>query len=343
MQKTRPPQSRVTIYEIAQQAGVSSSTVARVLRGDVKETWKSTALRADHIRQLAKDMGYRTNWRARAFSERRTWTVGLITTQRISVFDGVHAEFLAGFNDTLGEGGYHLMLLKVESDMFEEVMLGSRLDGFAMLEFMPEKTRSILRQSALPSVLLNSDADPTLERIVVDEFGGGYQAAQHLLELGHRDIGFYVNVDAWSHYSIDERRRGIDTALQEAGVPRARFLRLTHEDMVAQLVDPTARPSALICYSHAEAIPVMSDLHARGIVIPTQLSMISFNDVYPSADLCPPLTTVAYDAQRLGKLGAQLLLRRINQAQGEVRPPRTHTLKNRLTVRASTAPATNLA
>ncbi|MEM8495914.1 MAG: LacI family DNA-binding transcriptional regulator, partial [Planctomycetota bacterium] len=60
---TSAPNSKVTIYEIAQKAGVSSSTVARVLRGDSKETWKSTARRAERIRQLAKDMGYRANWR----------------------------------------------------------------------------------------------------------------------------------------------------------------------------------------------------------------------------------------------------------------------------------------
>ncbi|MEM7577670.1 MAG: LacI family DNA-binding transcriptional regulator [Planctomycetota bacterium] len=331
--------SKVTIYEIAQKAGVSSSTVARVLRGETKETWKSTARRADRIRKLAKDMGYRTNWRARSFSEKRTWTIGLLHTESIRILHGVHTEFVNGFNDTLSNRGYHLVLLKVESDQFDDMVLGSRLDGCAMFEFLPEKARAVLRESQLPAVLLNSDADPTLERIIVDDVGGGYQAARHLIELGHRRLGYYVNEDAQAHYSIADRQRGIDQALSEAGLPKLASHHVSHEAMVERLADPHERPTGLICYSHHEAFPMLSALQTLNLRVPKQVSVVGFNDVYPCDKLSPALTTIAVNARRLGKVGAQLLLRRIQHPQATALPAHAYTLKHHLTIRDSTGPA----
>lgn len=336
---TSAPNSKVTIYEIAQKAGVSSSTVARVLRGDSKETWKSTARRAERIRQLAKDMGYRANWRARAFSEKRTWTIGLLNTEEKRFFEGVHTEFVNGFNETLSNRGFHLLLLKVESKQFDDVILGSRIDGCAMFEFLPEHARGVLAQSQLPAVLLNCDDDPTLERIIVDDVDGGYQAAKHLIELGHRQLDFYVNVDAQAHDSISDRQRGIDAALREARLPKLRRHHVSHEEIVARLEDPTQRPTALICYSHHEAIPVLSALQTLKVSVPDEMSVVGFNDVYPCDKLSPPLTTISYDAFRLGKVGAQLLLRQIQAPDSITQPANAYTLKHHLTLRASTGPA----
>ncbi|MEM1026821.1 MAG: LacI family DNA-binding transcriptional regulator [Planctomycetota bacterium] len=334
--KTTSANPKVTIYEIAQKAGVSSSTVARVLRGDSKETWKSTARRAERIRKLAKEMGYRANWRAKAFSEKRTWTIGLLNTEEKHFFEGVHTEFVNGFNDTLSNRGYHLLLLKVESDQFADVILGSRLDGCAMFEFLPEPARGVLAESQLPAVLLNCDDDPTLERIIVDDVHGGYQAAQHLIELGHRQLDFYVNVEAQAHASIPDRQLGINAALRDAGLPKLRSHHVSHEEMVARLADPAQRPTGLICYSHHEAIPMLSALQTLNLCVPDEISVLGFNDVYPCDKLSPPLTTISYDAFRLGKVGAQLLLRQIQAPDTIDQPANAYALKHHLTLRAST-------
>jgi LacI family transcriptional regulator len=79
----------VTIYEIAKRAGVSSTTVARVLRGDVRESYRKGAETARRVRAIAKEMGYRPNLRARAFSRRRTRSVGLVYNEHLSIFSGV--------------------------------------------------------------------------------------------------------------------------------------------------------------------------------------------------------------------------------------------------------------
>lgn len=86
----------VTIYEIATRAGVSSSTVARVLRGDAREASQRSAETARRIRAIANELGYRQNLRARAFSRRCTRTIGLVYDEHVSVFDGVNAAICNG-------------------------------------------------------------------------------------------------------------------------------------------------------------------------------------------------------------------------------------------------------
>lgn len=327
--------SKVTIYEIAREAGVSSSTVARVLRGDVKETWKSTAKRAERIRKLAHEMGYRTNWRARAFSEQRTRTVGFVSTSRIDILEGVHGHFMSGFNTTLHAQNYQLLFVHTESDQFEDIMLGSRLDGCALFEHLPDRAREVVQQSGMPTVLLNNAADPEFERIVIDEIGGGYQAAKHLIDLGHTQVAFYVNVDADRHYSIAQRYEGVNAAMREAGLPEATFYELDDEGMDAVLASAD-RPTGLVCYSHAEALPVLCSLYRMGLRVPDAISLVCFNDVYPTQVTCPPLTTISHDSRRLGKVGAQLLLRRIHGDQPTT--PRSYTLKNQTVPRQSSGP-----
>lgn len=326
-----------TIYEIAKHAGVSSSTVARVLRGDVKEAWPSTARRAARIRKLADEMGYRTNWRARAFSEQRTWTVALFYPESHRVTDGIHGDIVEGLNSTLQSKGYSLMLMPVENEHFESTVKGSRLDGYATLgQGFTGSTRELLDGSGLPEVILNSEHAPDLASVVVDEFGGGYAAAKHLLELGHREIGFYLNAEADWHYSIDGRRNGVDAAMREFGLDHGPdFYRVDHHGIEAVLRDPEKRPTAMICYSHFEANPVLSVMYQLNLRIPDAMSVVGFNDVRGEAT-SPPLTTVSYDGHRMGKLAAQLLLRRIG---GDVRQDsRCLTIKHHLTVRSSTAP-----
>ncbi len=334
---TRP---KPTIYEIAERAGVSSSTVARVLRGDVKETWKSTARRAEQIRRIAEEMGYRPNWRARALSTQRSWTMGLLYTRRIEIFDGVHGQIVTGFNDQLRGEGYQLLLLPVESKQFEDVVLGSRLDGCAMLaRHLPEKPADFLRRSGMPSVLLNGRSKLLEHRVEVDDYEGGFAAAQHLLELGHRRINLFVNESAEVHYSIDDRRRGVDAALRQAGIPADDFYhRVPLEEMARRLVDPTRRPTGLICYSHAEAVPILSALYEHQVRVPDAISVVAFNDVYPAAVSAPPLTTVSFDPEQLGRTGAKMLLRRFEGDEISQGESTVYTLKHRLTVRASTGP-----
>src|SRR3990172_5634169 len=104
----------VTIYEIAERAGVSSSTVARILRGDIKESHRRSAETAQRIRRLAREMGYRTNLRARAFSRGRTHGIGLLYTDDAWIFEGMNTEVVSSLVRALQRAGCHLVFAPID-------------------------------------------------------------------------------------------------------------------------------------------------------------------------------------------------------------------------------------
>jgi LacI family transcriptional regulator len=128
----------VTIYEIAELAGVSSSTVARILRGDVKESHRRSAETAKRIRRLAREMGYRTNLRARAFSRGRTHGIGLLYTDDAWIFEGMNTQVVNSLVRSLQRSKYHLVFAPIDaSGAWEEIVLGGQIDGGVVFQSLP--------------------------------------------------------------------------------------------------------------------------------------------------------------------------------------------------------------
>src|SRR3954462_7790963 len=153
----------VTIYQIAELAGVSSSTVARILRGDVKESHRRSVETAKRIRKLAREMGYRPNLRARAFSRGRTHGIGLLYTDDAWIFEGMNTQVVNSLVRALQRAGYHLVFAPIdETGSWEEIVLGGQIDGGVVFQTLPSKVRDALRKRALPLVLLGDNCDPSV-------------------------------------------------------------------------------------------------------------------------------------------------------------------------------------
>jgi len=328
----------VTIYDIARQAGVSSSTVARVLRGDTKGDRKDSAVRAAHIRRIADELGYRPNLRARAFSERRTKGVGLLYTDDRWVFEGVNDKVVQGLVEELRSHGHHLLLMPIDDrGEWEEVVLGGHVDGCVTFQYLPEEVRRSIRKANLPCVLLGDNSDPEMSRIVVDDHGGAYSAARHLISLGHRRIGLFVHRDVKPHCSIEERRKGFEAAVADHGV-EGEFWHSSEADVVDVLLRRSNRPTGLICYSDLESTLIMHAMWQYGIQIPHQLSLIGFNEKFATEFMTPPLTTVGFDANRIGEAGAELIVRGLAGEDLEgAAEKKVIQIKTKLIVRGSTA------
>lgn len=327
-----------TIYDIARQAGVSSSTVARVLRGDTKGDRKDSAERAARIRQIADSLGYRPNLRARAFSEQRTKGVGLLYTDDAWVFEGVNDKVLQGLVRELRKHDHHLLLVPVdEGGDWEELLLGGHVDGCVTFQPLSEPVRNGLRQAALPCVLLGDNSDTDLPHIVVDDVAGSYSAARHLIALGHRRIGLYVHNTVKPHCSIQERFQGFETAMTEEGL-EPNFWHCSEDEMISVLTRGGARPTGLICYSDLESTLIGHAMWQYGLKIPADLSLIGFNDKFATKYMTPPLTTVGFDANQIGTLGAELIIRNLtSESLAENQPPASIQVKTQLIVRGSTA------
>jgi LacI family transcriptional regulator len=327
----------VTIYEIAERAGVSSSTVARILRGDVKESHRRSVETAKRIRRLANEMGYRPNLRARAFSRGRTHGIGLLYTDDAWIFEGMNTEVVGSLVRALQRAAYHLVFAPIDSSgAWEEIVLGGQIDGGVVFQSLPDKVRDTLRERKLPLVLLGDNSDSTLSQVVVDDFAGAYAATKHLIGLGHEQILMFVHHTVKPHCSIHQRLAGYQQALSECGLHPRECVLAPEEDAIDILVHGDPRPTAIVCYSNLEATLIVHAMWQYGVSIPGELSVIGFNDMFATRYMTPPLTTVGYDAAKVGELGAQLVLKQIESSEDA--EPSVLTVKPKLHVRSSTGP-----
>jgi DNA-binding LacI/PurR family transcriptional regulator len=157
------------------------------------------------------------------------------------------------------------------------------------------------------------------------------------LDLGHRDIIFYFFEYDRSHYSVSERRAGFEAALVEAGIdPSGRFWRHEKAEDAAPLFAAKRLPTGVVCYSHFESLAVTHGMWSRGVRVPEDISVVGFNDLTAMRYLTPPLTTIRFDTNEIGRLGADLLVKQI-ESEVEYEPQKI-TLKEQLIVRGSTGP-----
>jgi LacI family transcriptional regulator len=327
----------VTIYAIAERAGVSSSTVARALRGDVKSLTGRSAERAAHIRRLAKEMGYRRNWRAQAFSRAKTHAVGLFHTHTAWIHEGTMGEIAGGFTSCMRDHGYHVVIVPYDQEgEWNELLKDGRLDGIAISHYLPEDARRAVEESGLPRVLLMDKTIRTWPCAVTDDEAGAYIATQRLIELGHRRIAMYLHDSIRKHFSVDDRHAGYEKAMKEAGLEDAiRFWHISEHDLAEKLFDGDERPTAVLCYCHVEALAVYLAAWRHGVRIPDDLSVIAFNDLPFTGYMTPPLTTMAFNTTHIGRVGANLLVRQIESEDAEAERV---VVTEKLIERESTAP-----
>jgi LacI family transcriptional regulator len=331
----------VTIYAIAKRAGVSSSTVARALRGDVKSLSGRSAQRAERIRQLAKEMGYQRNWRAQAFSRCKTHAVGLFHTHTAWIHEGTMGEIAGGFTSGMRDHGYHVVIVPYDEEgQWHELLRDGRLDGIAISHYLPDDAREAVEDSSLPRVLLMDKTIRTWPCAVTDDEGGAYIATQRLIELGHRRVAMYLHDSIRKHFSVEDRHAGYEKAMNEAGLQDAiQFWHLTEEEMAQRLFRGEDRPTAVLCYCHVEAMAIYLAAWKHGVKIPDDLSVIAFNDLQTTRYMTPPLTTMGFNTAHIGRVGANLLVKQIEN--DDVEPERV-VMTEKLIERQSTAPPRGL-
>jgi DNA-binding LacI/PurR family transcriptional regulator len=148
----------------------------------------------------------------------------------------------------------------------------------------------------------------------------------------------YVNSQAVSHYSQRERLRGLIDGFgngSEAGV--IQFIRDDHDAAMSRLFAQHERPTAVVCYSHYEAVPLLKEAWERGVRVPDELSVIAFNDVFPLDCTIPPVTRVRVPADDIGRYAAEQLLKQIDKGRRDS-APHAKLFGEGLVVRESCAP-----
>lgn len=216
-------------------------------------------------------------------------------------------------------------------------MLGDgRFDGCISLGLIAPAVLAMLRRNKVPSVLINSGADDSWSRVNPDDHMGAEQAMHHLLEQGHRQILYYAGVAVLDHPSARAREAGYRRCMTAAELdPLPPFVGTAAAlvEHIKSLGD--AKPTAVLDFEHWSAIGVLQALWRTGLRVPTDISLVTFNDTHPVADVIPPLTTVALPAKAMADRAVEMLMQQLEEPE---RSPETVVLDESLVVRESTAP-----
>ncbi len=316
VQRDTPPSRNVTILHVAERAGVSKSTVSLVLQGSelIREET------AERVRQAARELGYVYNRRAAELRRQSSNTIGVVINDLMNPF---FAEVLVGIERKLVDAG-HIVLIAHTHESLErqrQVLASMREQNAAGIIICPAlgTPRSLPRELkawGIPLVVMVRSLGPgSYDYAGSDNERGVLMATQHLIDAGHRRIGF---LGGRSGVVLEQRLSGYRKALAAAALPLDPALIVHsepsraggHEAMTTFLA-MRHRPTAAVCYNDIAALGALAALGENGLQAGNDFSLVGFDNVLDAAHSNPPLSTVDIRPSELGEQAANTLIARI--------------------------------
>lgn len=292
---------KVTIKDIAREAGVSYQTVSKALRG----TGTVNPQTAEKIKQIAKVCGYVPSIAARSMATQKSQLLAVFLPQIASSF---YNKILQGIENMAIGQGYGLLLYLFENADLEEkleTILSFGVDGviifenhFSLQSLNPFKSRKI------PIVFVNSTVLPAdASHIAIDAFYGLKLAFEHLYQAGHRNILLAHSDHEAEMKRIDEVKISVQTEYGVNLISKVYCDNYASADVLKNFA-PADLPkgvTGIVCTSDYIALPVMTRLQEFGLAIPADMSVIGFDDLEFAAFLNPPLTTIEQPKREFGE------------------------------------------
>lgn len=334
---------KVTIADIAAEAGVSTPTVSKVLN---KHVDVSTETRL-HVESIIKERGYINHRSARP---KRMGLAGLVDLIIIDSLDSDYfLEIIRGLEETLHGAEKHLVLHTMHGNILYEQAWIDRIatrsvDG-VLFVVMPEsysRYLETLRHLNIPFTAIDDGtlADPGIPSVGSTNWIGGLTATEYLISLGHQRIAVISGVP--EHLTARARLAGFRSAMETAGLPvdpdLVRQGRYDHQSGYIEtryLLDLPEPPTAIISACDRQATGIYRALYERGVTIPSEMSVIGFDDISLAQWLSPSLTTIRQPLREMGRMAATMLLRQI---AGEPLDTMRVELATSLILRESCAP-----
>lgn len=328
-------EKRITLRELAQRVGVSTSTASRALNQNtaISEEVRKRVLRA------AQEANYIPNSLARGLALRRSHLIGLVVP---SISNPFFAEIARGAHEAAYERGYVVTLCdtqrsKAREDLFVQTLLRSGVDGVIVTGgvLSPEHIQG-LRQHHLPLVFAGRRSSGTGESgVSVDNIAAGFEATCFLIGKGHREI-LYLSGAAESLASKD-RQRGYEDAMEAHGlalsIVHGEFSMESGFEEASRIAGLKKPPSAVFAANDMLAIGLILGLINLGVKVPADLAVMGCDDMPMGALIRPALTTVHVPMYDIGARATQLLLRAM---EGDTnRPAESILLESRLVIRDS--------
>jgi LacI family transcriptional regulator len=332
---------RVTIQDVARQAGVSPMTVSRV----VNASPRVSAETRKRVEMAIAELGYVPNRLAQGLTGRRTGALGLIVPDVANPFFTL---LVHGVEDVAWRAGYHVILCNTQADLerergYVEDMVSFRVDGL-LIAPVSDRSRAhmrLLTRSGVPFVLVDRSIPGSgLDLVQGDSVGSALRLVQHLIALGHRRIGMVT--ESLEVSTSRDRVEGYLQAHRLADVPADPELVVVGETATdprtgyagaVALLELAERPTAILAVNNVVAVGVVEAVRERGLEIPRDLALVCVDDIEYDSRVCPFLTVMAQPAATFGTLAMQLLLDRI-AGRGNERA-KTVVLPGELIVRLS--------
>lgn len=343
---SRRSRGTVTVQDVARVAGVSAMTVSRVVNGgtNVRETTRTAVLAA--IAQL----NYSPNSAARSLAAGDATQIGLLYSNPSAAY---LSQFLIGALAAARRAGCHLVLEACESERPDEQAEATRsfastsVEGVILPPPLSEAApvRAELEAAGIPWVSVAMGLPPARSlNVRIDDFEGAAAMTRHLLDLGHRKIGFIRGNP--NQTSSAERYRGFAAALEEAGIdiksmPVEQGYFTFRSGIVAaeRLLDRPEPPTAIFASNDDMAAAAVGVAHRRGLHVPQDLSVVGFDDTSLATTVWPELTTVRQPISTMAEEALTLLLARIRaHRSAETDKLEEQVLDHELIVRESSAP-----
>jgi DNA-binding LacI/PurR family transcriptional regulator len=351
-----------TLKDVARLAGVSVSTVARVLHGNGYVAPKTR----DVVEGALTQTSYQVNTVAQGLRKRRTFTLGhvLLSVSPNPFFAGV----ALGLEQEAWSHDCGVLTVNTQANPESErlgvqTLIQRRVDAILFTTCTDAGNIQIALDAGVPVVQVERLMPIETDAVTIDNCRGSFEATEHLIALGHRRIAYLGEPpesgphDPRAQHSRlveQERLTGYLDALRTHGLPVDEALIAlggTYDDLVQARVvtkrlltlPADRRPSAIFATCDLLASGVLQQLYAQGLRVPDDLSVVGFDDTY-APHLTPPLTTVAQPMIEIGRAAARLALGRLQGAvsdqSGDVQPrTETRRLATRLIIRDSTGRA----
>ncbi|MGO1075154.1 LacI family DNA-binding transcriptional regulator [Inquilinus sp. CA228] len=336
------PKSRARLKDIADATGFSANTVSLALRDSPRIPEETRAA----IRAEARRLNYLPNSVAQSLVSRRTRTVGLLLTD---ITNPILTQAARALERELADRGYSLMLAASDNVLEKEiraldVFRARQVDGILVYPTSHRRLDHIrpLRDADHPLILLVADPDAGMDVVTVDDRRGAYKATRHLLDLGHRRIGF---LDAAHPLGNREKLEGYLAALAEAGMaadpalivdPGGHGATEGHRAL-AGMMQAGLRPSALFATNDSLAIGAMRWCVENRLRIPQDLAIVGYDDTEIAAFSAVPITTVHYAVDAVARLAVERLMILIGSPD-RLPQPEVRLIDPELVIRDSTRP-----
>ncbi len=337
---------RITIKHVAQEAGVSTQTISRVINGrpDVAPQTRQ------RITDIINRLGYQPSEVARSLIHRRSYTLGVVTAGLKYIGPN---RTLNGITTKAEELGYSILLKELSSFSVDNVqpilqfLFARHVDGILWAVQEVNNNRDWLRDGLteiqVPIIFLTMESRPGIPTISIDNYAGGVLATEHLLNQGRRKIAHLSGPPDW--WESRQRKKGWQDTLKKNGIRvkedhciEGNWSSASAQQAFQQLLDRYPEMDAVFVANDQMALTVLRMACQKELRVPQDLAVVGFDNIAESAYFWPSLTTVNHNQQELGGRAVTELANQIEAVQNnECVEPQNILLKPELVVRESSS------